>query len=174
MSKTKDIIAKIVKVVAIAISLGFIGLSGIEVISNYVGTDISFLGFNLTETQQQITSYVASGGFATIGLVGIGFNDYLNRKQKEARLLVNATLEKFLTLQENYVKLETKLLDTKKEIIALKSETTNQLYLVSTELARFNQLIEIDLQAKLSNPLIDKKVEEMIKEALENGKEENK
>lgn len=174
MSKARDIIAKVVKVVAIAISLGFIGLSGIEVVSNYVGTDISFLGFNLTETQQQITSYVASGCFATIGLVGIGFNDYLNRKQREARLLVNATLEKFLTLQENYVKLETKLLDAKKEIIALKSETTNQLYLVSTELARFNQLIEIDLQAKLSNPLIDKKVEELIKEALENGKEENK
>lgn len=169
MSKVKDGLVKAVKIISIIVSLGFIGLSGVEVVSNYVGSDLSFFGFNLTETQQQVSSYITSGGLATLGGFGIVLNDYVNRKQRESRLLVNTTLEKFLTLQENYEKLETKLLDAKKEIIALKSETTNQLYLVSTELARFNQLIEIDLQAKLSNPLIDTKVQELIKGALENG-----
>lgn len=174
MSKTRDIIAKVVKVVAIAISLGFISLSGIEVISNYVGTDISFLGFNLTETQQQITSYVASGGFATIGLVGIGFNDYLNRKQREAMLLVNTTLEKFLTLQTNFDTLKNEIINIKKETTTFRNDMSNQLFALDNTLQEFNELVKVDLQAKLSNPLIDIKVQEMIKEALENGKEENK
>jgi len=54
--KRKDIkgtIAKIVRIVSLIISFGFVALAGIEVISGYLG-DISLFGFNLTEHSNKL------------------------------------------------------------------------------------------------------------------------
>lgn len=164
-------IAKVLKFITLLISFGFVGLSSIEVISGQLG-DISLFGFNLTETQQQITHYITSGGMALLGGLGIGINEFLNKKLKESRELTNSLLEKFLTLTEQYKTLEKDLVNTKKEISLLRSDLSNELEFLTVKFSEFNDLIRADLNTKLSNPLIDRKAKELIERALGNEKQD--
>lgn len=152
-------VKKIIKYLAIAISFGFIALSGVEIISGLIG-DVSLFGFNLTELQQKITHYITSGGLAVIGGLGVGLNDFLNRKLIESRNLTNQALQSAISVGEKYSEI-------KKEV--------RELCILIKQLAADNshlaELITADLSAKLSNPLIDKKAKELIEEAI-NGKKE--
>lgn len=155
MNKVK----KIIKVLAIAISFGFIALSGVEIVSGLLG-DVSLFGFNLTELQQKITHYITSGGLAIIGGLGVVLNDYLNRKLIESRNLTNQALQSAISVGEKYGEIKNEVRELR---ILIKQLTAD-----NSQLA---ELIAADLSAKLSNPLIDKKAKELIEGAL-NGKKE--
>lgn len=155
MNKVK----KIIKVLAIAISFGFIALSGVEVVSGLLG-DVSLFGFNLTEVQQKITHYITSGGLAIIGGLGVVLNDFLNRKLIESRNLTNQALQSAISVGEKYSELKNEVRELR---ILVKQLTADNSHLAD--------LIAADLSAKLSNPLIDKKAKELIEEAI-NGKKE--
>ncbi len=155
MNKVK----KIIKVLAIAISFGFIALSGVEVVSGLLG-DVSLFGFNLTEVQQKITHYITSGGLAIIGGLGVVLNDFLNRKLIESRNLTNQALQSAIRVGEKYSEI-------KKEVRELRILVKQ----LASDNAHLADLIAADLSAKLSNPLIDKKAKELIEEAI-NGKKE--
>ena len=94
-------VKKIIKYLTIAISFGFIALSGVEIISGLIG-DVSLFGFNLTEGQQKITHYITSGGLAVVGGLGVGLNDVLNRKLIESRNLTNQALQSAISVGEKY------------------------------------------------------------------------
>lgn len=155
MNKVK----KIIKVLAIAISFGFIGLSGIEVVSGLLG-DVSLFGFNLTEVQQKITHYITSGGLAIIGGLGVVLNDFLNRKLIESRNLTNQALQSAISVGDKYSEIKNEVRELR---ILVKQLTADN--------SKLADLITADLTAKLSNPLIDKKAKELIEEAI-NGKQE--
>lgn len=155
MNKVK----KIIKVLAIAISFGFIALSGVEVVSGLLG-DVSLFGFNLTEVQQKITHYITSGGLAIIGGLGVVLNDFLNRKLIESRNLTNQALQSAISVGDKYSELKNEVRELR---ILVKQLTADNSHLAD--------LIAADLNAKLSNPLIDKKAKELIEEAI-NGKKE--
>lgn len=155
MNKVK----KIIKVLAIAISFGFIALSGVEVVSGLLG-DVSLFGFNLTEVQQKITHYITSGGLAIIGGFGVVLNDFLNRKLIESRNLTNQALQSAISVGDKYSELKNEVRELR---ILVKQLTADNSHLAD--------LIAADLNAKLSNPLIDKKAKELIEEAI-NGKKE--
>lgn len=155
MNKVK----KIIKVLAIAISFGFIALSGVEVVSGLLG-DVSLFGFNLTEVQQKITHYITSGGLAIIGGLGVVLNDFLNRKLIESRNLTNQALQSAISVGDKYSEIKNEVRELR---ILVKQLTADNAHLA--------ELITADLNAKLSNPLIDKKAKELIEEAI-NGKKE--
>lgn len=117
------------------------------------------------EIQAELTWY--SQAIATInavwsGVAGLGGGALLNFVNKAK----TTSDEKYNLLAENYFKVEKETKELKQEIAAVgfKIET------LFKEVKTNNKLLEADLQAKLSNPLIDKKVEEIIKEAIENEK----
>lgn len=155
MNKVK----KIIKVLAIAISFGFIGLSGVEVVSGLLG-DVSLFGFNLTELQQKTTHYITSGGLAIIGGFGVVLNDFLNRKLIESRNLTNQALQSAISVGDKYSEIKNEVRELR---VLVKQLTADNAHLAD--------LIAADLSAKLSNPLIDKKAKELIEEAI-NGKQE--
>lgn len=155
MNKVK----KIIKVLAIAISFGFIALSGVEVVSGLLG-DVSLFGFNLTEVQQKITHYITSGGLAIVGGLGVVLNDFLNRKLIESRNLTNQALQSAISVGDKYSEIKNEVRELR---ILVKQLTADNSHLA--------ELITADLSAKLSNPLIDKKAKELIEEAI-NGKKE--
>lgn len=164
-------LSKAIKVIALVISFGFIGLSGIEVVSGLLG-DISLFGFNLTEAQQQITHYVASGGLAITGGIGITINELLNKKLRESREITNLTLEKFLTLTEEYKVVKGELVNTRKDIVLFKENVSNEIFNLTSDIKNLVELTRVELETKLSNPLIDKTTKELIERALNNGNEE--
>lgn len=164
-------LSKVIKVIALVISFGFIGLSGIEVVSGLLG-DISLFGFNLTEAQQQITHYVASGGLAITGGIGITINELLNKKLRESREITNLTLDKFLTLADEYKALKTETNAIRKDIVLFKENVSNEIFNLTSDIKNLVELTRVELETKLSNPLIDKTTKELIERALNNGNEE--
>lgn len=164
-------LSKVIKVIALVISFGFIGLSGIEVVSGLLG-DISLFGFNLTEAQQQITHYVASGGLAITGGIGITINELLNKKLRESREITNLTLDKFLTLTDEYKALKTETNAIRKDIVLFKENVSNEIFNLTSDIKNLIELTRVELETKLSNPLIDKTTKELIERALNNGNEQ--
>lgn len=164
-------LSKAIKVIALVISFGFIGLSGIEVVSGLLG-DISLFGFNLTEAQQQITHYVASGGLAITGGIGITINELLNKKLRESREITNLTLDKFLTLADEYKALKTETNAIRKDIVLFKENVSNEIFNLTSDIKNLVELTRVELETKLSNPLIDKTTKELIERALNDGNEE--
>ena len=164
-------LSKIIKVIALVISFGFIGLSGIEVVSGLLG-DISLFGFNLTEAQQQITHYITSGGLAITGGVGIAVNELLNKKLKESRDITNLTLDKFLTLTDEYKALKNETNAIRNDIVLFKENVSNEIFNLTNDIKSLVELTRVELEVKLSNPLIDKTTKELIERALNDGKEE--
>ena len=164
-------LSKVIKVIALVISFGFIGLSGIEVVSGLLG-DISLFGFNLTEAQQQITHYVASGGLAITGGIGITINELLNKKLRESREITNLTLDKFLTLTDEYKALKTETNAIRKDIVLFKENVSNEIFNLTSDINDLVELTRVELETKLSNPLIDKTTKELIERALNNGNEQ--
>ena len=164
-------LSKIIKVIALVISFGFIGLSGIEVVSGLLG-DISLFGFNLTEAQQQITHYITSGGLAITGGVGIAVNELLNKKLKESRDITNLTLDKFLTLTDEYKALKNETNAIRNDIVLFKENVSNEIFNLTNDIKSLVGLTRVELETKLSNPLIDKTTKELIERALNDGKEE--
>lgn len=162
---------KAIKIIALIISFGFIGLSGIEVVSGLLG-EITLFGFNLTEAQQQITHYVASGGLAITGGIGITINELLNKKLRESREITNLTLDKFLTLADEYKALKTETNAIRKDIVLFKENVSNEIFNLTSDIKNLVELTRVELETKLSNPLIDKTTKELIERALNNGNEE--
>ena len=152
-------VKKIIKYLAIAISFGFIALSGVEIISGLIG-DVSLFGFNLTELQQKITHYITSGGLAMIGGLRVGLTDFLNRKLIESRNLTNQALQSAISVGEKYSEIKQEVRELR---ILIKQ--------LSADNSHLAELIAAVLSAKLSNPLIDKIAKELIEEA-KNGKKE--
>ena len=162
---------KAIKIIALIISFGFIGISGIEVVSGLLG-EITLFGFNLTEAQQQITHYITSGGLALTGGFGIALNEFLNKKLNESRAITNLTLEKFLTLADEYKVVKGELVNTRKDLNVFKQEVNNQVFALTNDIKNLVVLTRVELETKLSNPLIDKTTKELIERALNNGNEQ--
>lgn len=156
--KRKDIkgtIAKIVRIVSLIISFGFVALAGIEVISGYLG-DISLFGFNLTVAQQQITHYITSGGLALTGGFGIGLNEYLNRKLNQARTLVNEAMK--ITLETlNQVNEYQKSIGVKYDKIKMELENNNKLLTAFLETRLESKLISEETRAIIEGVLNETK-----------------
>lgn len=113
------------------------------------------------ELQEMIPQYnamvAAVGGVsgALFGFGGLKVQEYLNRAKTQAD-------EKFNLLAQNYLNLERKY-DVMEKAYKLVEQAQNKTTL-ATE--RNNKLLEIDLQAKLSNPMIDEQVKALIEGVL--------
>jgi hypothetical protein len=115
------------------------------------------------ELQQLIPQYndlvavVMGGSTSLLALGGIKVQDYMNRAKSEAD-------SKFNLLAQNYLNLERKydILDNSYKALKIAQDLTTQ------AIEHNSKLLEIDLQAKLSNPLIDAKIEELIKGVIPN------
>ena len=114
------------------------------------------------EIQEMIPQYnnlvalIGGGASALLGLGGLKVEDYVSKAKTEStqkyNLLATHYIEltkKFEQVAGNYVKIEKGQAELKKEI------QVN------------NKLLKIDLQAKLSNPMIDAQIEKLIEEALD-------
>lgn len=156
---------KAIKVILTVISFGFIALSGIEIISGLVG-DISLFGFNLTVAQQKVTHYITSGGFAVLGGSGFLVNEFLNKKLREAREITNTVLEKFLEIRAEYERINKEIEKVRTELPNKVQELKNEIYTQKVETQELVKLVRVDLETKLSNPLIDKHAKELIERAL--------
>jgi predicted amino acid-binding ACT domain protein len=101
------------------------------------------------------TLLIGGGATTLIGSAGLYFKQLLAKHDIEVKDTTNAALEKYLTLTKDYTQL-------KKENQDIKS----LLQVLIQKEDRLNKLIETDLSAKLSNPLIDEAVKALIEGVL--------
>lgn len=104
-----------------------------------------------------LVAMVSGGASALIGLGGLKVQDYLNRAKIESET-------KFNLLAQNYLNLERKY-DVNTEAV---NRQTKAIELLTREQQRTNKLIEVDLQAKLSNPMIDEQIKVLIEDVMKN------
>ena len=109
---------------------------------------------------------------AITGGVGIAVNELLNKKLKESRDITNLTLDKFLTLTDEYKALKNETNAIRNDIVLFKENVSNEIFNLTNDIKSLVELTRVELEAKLSNPLIDKTTKELIERALNDGKEE--
>ncbi len=109
------------------------------------------------ELQEMIPFYnqavaLIGGGFTLImGLGGLTVQNYLNKAKDEAD-------SKFNLLAQNYLNLERKYDVVNTNYQALAKATDKQTHSIE----RLTSLVKVDLQSKLSNPMIDSEVQKLI------------
>lgn len=104
-----------------------------------------------------IMAVVLGGSTSLMALGGLKVQDYMNRAKTQAD-------DKFNLLAQNYLNLERKydVVDTSYRL--LKQSQDNLIKAVE----RNNELLTVDLKAKLSNPMIDAEVEKLINGVINN------
>jgi hypothetical protein len=115
------------------------------------------------EMQEMIPQYnslvaiISGGASGIIGFGGLKLQDYLNRAKVQSD-------DKFNLLAQNYLNLERKydLLDNAYKTLKTAQDNTTK------AVERNNKLLEVDLQTKLSNPLIEEAAKKLIEDVLHN------
>ena len=98
---------------------------------------------------------IGGGTTTLLGSAGLYFKHLLAKHDIEVKDTTNTALEKFLTLTKEYaaIKKENQDIKTLLQLLVNKQDHTNK-------------LLETDLSAKLSNPLIDEAVKALIEGVL--------
>lgn len=107
-----------------------------------------------------LTAVISGGATGVMGIAGVSLKAFINKAQGESDTKYKLLAHEYLQVVEEYKAMKNELTATKQEIAR-----TNE------SVARVSNLLEVDLKAKLSNPLIDKTVKEMI-EGVVNGEQE--
>ena len=104
-----------------------------------------------------LVAIVMGGSTALMSFGGLKVQEYLNSAKTESS-------EKFNVLAENYLALEKKynVIENSYKIMKAAQDLTTK------AVERNNQLLEVDLQAKLSNPMIDEEVKKLIESVIDN------
>lgn len=128
------------------------------------------------ETQEQILGEISAVGVSISG-VSVGsavaiINYALRRTDKTEERTTNQVmqvLEKFLTIKDNHTELNTtqKGFNTKLDQYGIKIKN------LENSIARLIKLFETNLQAKASNPLIEKETKRIIDSVLVGDNDEN-
>ena len=98
-----------------------------------------------------LTALISGGSTALIGTGGIVISSLMNKTKQETSLQFTAISEKYIEMKNSYHSM-------KNELESLKQEYMN----INNSIKRNNQLLEADIKAKLSNPLIDSEVKKII------------
>ena len=98
-----------------------------------------------------VTALVSGGSTALIGTGGVVVNSFMNKTRQDSTIKYASISEKYLEIKDAYKCLNDEIIELRNEYVSL-----NNL------LKRNNQLLETDLKAKLSNPLIEAEVKKMI------------
>ena len=64
------------------------------------------------------------------------------------------------------------LVNTRKDLNVFKQDVNNQVFALTNDIKNLVVLTRVELETKLSNPLIDKTTKELIERALNNGNEQ--
>ena len=153
----------------IIVSVAIISLGAIEIISAQFG-DLSVLGFNLTEQQQVVYSYIASLGLGSLGGIGLIAYEFITKRTRELQGDTIKVAENFIQLKDKYDKLEVKYDSLSKNITNLNLNFNDKLDYNTERLNRLIELEEVNIKAKLSNPLIEKEVKRLMEGKLnQNG-----
>ncbi len=122
--------------------------------------------FHLPDLNQYVIG-VTGGSSGLISLILLNVRQRINTS--EGLLITQQTevLKEFITIKENYKRLESKVEDTLKKTQQYIEKIENLTYKVNS----LTKLIEVQLETKLSNVLIDEKTKELIEGVL-NEKEE--
>ncbi len=99
----------------------------------------------------QLVALVSGGSTLLMGLGGLTVQNYLNNAREKAD-------QKFNLLAQNYLNLERKYDVVENTYKSLVKSTDKQTHSIE----RLISLVKVDLQAKLSNPLIDSEVQKLI------------
>lgn len=133
-------------------------LFDVTVYSMLIWSVISFGYFGLPENVQAmlpqfnwVSSLISGSSTALMGFGGVAVQQYIALAKKKAD-------EKYMLLAENYLAVENKIQTVTESNTVL--STQNQL--LARKVDRLTTLIEADIKAKLSNPLIDEQVKSMI------------
>lgn len=102
-----------------------------------------------------LVAMVSGGASALMGFGGLMVREYINKAKAEADA-------KFNLLAQNYLNLERKY-DVNTEAV---NRNTKAIELFTQTQQRTNKLIKVDLEAKLSNPMIDDKVKTLIEDVM--------
>lgn len=102
-----------------------------------------------------VTALVSGGTTGLLGTAGLVMKSYLDKAKVSAN-------ERFNLLSESYKNVVNAYGEIKTELSGLKE----QYQMTRQELNDTRKLIEVDLRSKLSNPLIDEKVRELIEGVL--------
>jgi hypothetical protein len=102
-------------------------------------------------------AFVSAGASGLFGLGGLTVQNYLNKAREEADSKFSLLATNYLKVEEAYQVLKSEY----KQVIAEQKNTT-----ISVQ--KLIELVKVDLQAKLSNPLIDEKVKELIEGVIDN------
>ena len=107
----------------------------------------------------ELLALVTGGSTLLLGSGGLAVQTYIQRAKIEAS-------GRFNLLADHYVKLADKydLVDKKYRELVIKSDK------IVGELGRINNLLKIELQSKLTNPMIDEGVKKLIEGAIEDDK----
>lgn len=102
-----------------------------------------------------LTALISGGATGVVGIAGLTFKAFIGNAKIESD-------KKYQTLVKEYLELANAYKLVRDEVTSVKLElnTTN------INLGEMIDLVKIDLQAKLSNPLIDQKVKELIEGVL--------
>lgn len=100
----------------------------------------------------EITAIIGGGASGLLGLGGMTVQAFLTKAKKEADAKFNLLAQNYLNLDKKY-----------DNVIVAYKRMENEQHKTTIAIERNNRLLEIDLRAKLSNPLIDDKVAELIR-----------
>jgi len=98
-----------------------------------------------------LTALISGGTTGVLGLAGVTLKAYLSKAQVESDSKFKLLAGEYLQVVEQYKLMQGELTATKTELVA-----NNEI------VAKMIELLKVDLSAKLSNPLIDAKVKELI------------
>lgn len=102
-----------------------------------------------------LTALISGGATGVVGIAGLTFKAFIGNAKIESD-------KKYQTLVKEYLELANAYKLVRDEIGSVKLE----LNATNINLGEMIDLVKIDLQAKLSNPLIDQKVKELIEGVL--------
>jgi hypothetical protein len=105
-----------------------------------------------------VSSLISGSSTALLGFGGVAVQQYIARAQTKAA-------EKYTLLAENFISLESKYQTVADTNIAL--QLSNQR--LERKVDRMTNLVEADVRAKLSNPLIDSEIKKLIESKLNEG-----
>lgn len=156
--------------------LGF-GLIAFGVLAAVITNNPTLFGGKFTDLVADgnaILAYITSGASGLLGTMAIYIPSWVNRKLDKGDKKYYDLAEKFITIKEQYDKLEkfytSSINNLSQEFKNEINELRNDYQALLLELKENTKLVKEDLEIKLSNPLVKAKVDEIMgREVQENG-----
>ena len=122
----------------------------------------------LPELQSLLPQYTSQIAYMTalpsgvLGAVGLKIQSYVKKARESDFVVFNGLADKYDILENSVTAYKNDMKETEKQYVSLINANINEIKDLKAVNENLVKLLKIDLEAKLSNPLIDSKIKELI------------